>query len=63
MVKRLLTAKADVNAREDERTALLAAAEADHLQVVERLLMAKADVNAKEDERKILQVAAEGGHL
>jgi ankyrin repeat protein len=50
MVERLLTANADVNAAAAAgvygRTALQAAAEGGHLEVVERLLTANANVNA-----------------
>ena len=48
------------------RTALQAAAEGGHLDVVERLLVAKADVNAPaadDSGRTALQAAAGGGHL
>jgi ankyrin repeat protein len=47
-------------------TALQAAAEGGHLEVVERLLTAKADVNAAAagyKGRTALQAAAGGGHL
>ena len=57
---------ADVNARAAERsgrTALQAAAEMGHLEVVERLLTAKADVNAGENGRTALMAATEKGHL
>ena len=69
MVERLLTAKADVNARaaiDSGRTALQPAAENGHLKVVERFLTAKGDVNAGADSRSgrtVLQAAAESGHL
>ncbi|XWX00732.1 hypothetical protein V2A60_008753 [Cordyceps javanica] len=62
-------AKADVNAaaaKQYGRTALQAACEGGHLEVVERLLHAKADVNAPAAEyngRTALQAACEKGHL
>ena len=65
----LLHKIADVNAfAGDERcrTAIQAAAEGGHLEVVERLLQEKADVNAAawaNGGRTALQAAAEGGHL
>ena len=69
-MQRLLDAKADVNAAAaagySGRTALQAAAEGGHLEVVQRLLDAKADVNAAaagNGGRTALQAAAEGGHL
>ena len=67
--KRLLHSIADVNAYaggERCRTAIQAAAEGGHLEVVERLLRLKADVNAAswgDGGRSALQAAAEGGHL
>ena len=68
MVEKLLKAKAYINAAPASwkgRTALQAAAEGGHLEVVEKLLEAKADVNAavRWDGRTALQAAAEGGHL
>jgi len=69
VVKRLLTANADVNAAavlRNSRTALQAAAARGHLEVVNRLLTANADVNAVAGDdygRTALQAAAEGGHL
>jgi ankyrin repeat protein len=62
----LLRAGADVNVQVCDRTAVQAAAEGGHLEVVERLLAAKADVNARaadENGRTALRAAAEGGHL
>ena len=49
----------------DGRTALQAAAEGGHLEVVDRLLAAKAEVNAAAGYggRTALQAAAGGGHL
>ena len=69
MVERLLQEKADVNTAagyDRGRTALQAAAEGGHLNVVERLLQEKADFNTAagyDRGRTALQVAAEGGHL
>ncbi|ORY61553.1 uncharacterized protein BCR38DRAFT_373468, partial [Pseudomassariella vexata] len=69
VIKRLLTARADVNAKaagRDGLTALQAAAKGGHLEVVERLLTAGAHVNASMAKYKgwtALQAAAEGGHL
>jgi hypothetical protein len=66
-VYKLRQAKADVNAAAgwSGRTALQAAAEGGHLEVVEKLLEAKAYVNAAAgwSGRTALQAAAEGGHL
>ncbi|KAJ5801264.1 uncharacterized protein N7518_003332 [Penicillium psychrosexuale] len=62
----LLQVVADVDARVCGQTALQAAAQGGHLQVVERLLAATANVNApavEENGRTALQAAAEGGHL
>lgn len=62
----LLRAGADVNSRVYDQTALQAAAEGGHLEIVERLLAAKSDVNtpaADQSGGTALQVAAEGGHL
>ncbi|OBT40870.1 hypothetical protein VE00_09521 [Pseudogymnoascus sp. WSF 3629] len=62
-------AKADVNAAAAEdggRTALQAAAERGHLEMVDRLLAAEADVNAAAANSgglTALQAAAKGGHL
>ena len=62
----LLAAHAQVNAlasRDSGRTALQAAAEGGHKEIVEVLLAANADVNARTSEsRTPLQAAAEGGH-
>jgi ankyrin repeat protein len=63
----LLSADADVNAGPSYsgRTALQAAAEGGHVDVVLMLLQAKADVNAApapERGRTALQAAAEGGY-
>jgi len=70
VVRKLLTANADVNAaaaNHGGRTALQAAAEGGHLKVIGRLLTANADVNAAAADnyngRTALQAAAEGGHL
>jgi ankyrin repeat protein len=75
VVNRLLSAGADVNARESVQfrysTPLIAAALAGHLQVVEALLAAKADVNALDgpvkDNQKYgstaLMLASGKGHL
>jgi len=75
MVHRLVSAGADVNARESIQfrysTPLIAAALAGHLQVVETLLAAKADVNAFDgpvkDNQKFgttaLMLASGKGHL
>ena len=66
VVNSLLKAKADVNAIFDGRTALKAAAENGHLEVVERLIAAKAIVNthaAGYPGRTALQAAAGNGHL
>jgi ankyrin repeat protein len=64
-VKRLLAAKADVNAaRTDGVTPLIVASENGHLETVKLLLEAKADVNAaKNDGVTPLIVASENGHL
>ncbi|KAJ5193312.1 hypothetical protein N7449_009454 [Penicillium cf. viridicatum] len=62
----LLQAGADIDAQVNDRTALQAAAEGGHLEVVQALLAAKADVNAplaKFECKTALQAAAEGGHL
>ncbi len=68
VVRKLLTANADVNAAAADsyrgRTALQAAAEGGHLEVVERLLVANADVNATSySGRTALKAAAYRGHL
>ncbi len=70
VVRKLLTANADVNAAAgadyDGWTALQAAADGGHLEMVERLLAADADVNAAaadHDGRTALQAAAGRGHL
>ncbi len=70
VVRKLLTANADVNAaaaNHGGRTALQAAAEGGHLKVIERLLTANANVNAAAagggHGRTALQAAAEGEHL
>lgn len=70
IIRRLLSAGADVNApaarHADGHTALQAAARAAHGAVVERLLRAGADVNApgatSGNGRTALQAAARGGH-
>jgi ankyrin repeat protein len=65
----LITAKADVNAAPAGSygcTALQAAAEGGHLEVVDRLITANADVNAAPATRggcTALQAAAERGHV
>jgi ankyrin repeat protein len=65
----VLTAEANVTAAaaaDGGRTALQAAAEGGHLEIVERLLAAQADVNAAAGGyggRTALQAAAQGGHL
>ncbi|MCJ1382729.1 hypothetical protein MMC17_005842, partial [Xylographa soralifera] len=70
VVKKLLTAEADVNAAaaatDNGRTALQAAAEGGHIEVVEKLLAAKANVNAAAAAnygRTALQAAARKGHI
>ncbi|KAI2763075.1 hypothetical protein DTO006G1_2214 [Penicillium roqueforti] len=62
----LLQVVTHVDARVCGQTALQAAAQGGHLQVVERLLAATANVNAPAAEgngRTALQAAAQGGHL
>jgi ankyrin repeat protein len=62
----LIQAGADINAQINHKTALQAAAEAGHLEVVQALLAANADVNsspAKYGGGTALQAAAEAGHL
>ncbi|KAJ5715330.1 uncharacterized protein N7483_012511 [Penicillium malachiteum] len=62
----LLKAGADVEAKFNGRTALQAAAQGGHLEVLQVLLAAKANINAApaiNGGRTALQAAAEGGHL
>jgi ankyrin repeat protein len=65
VVKILLAAKADVNAKANEGlTALLIAAEKGHQQVVKELLAAWADMNAKmSNGSTALLMASQSGHL
>ena len=64
VVRVLLTAKADVNAkRTDGRTALCMASLDGHLEVVKALVAANADVNARTaDGATALTIASQKGH-
>jgi len=64
LVRLLLTAKADVNAVEDDgKTALMVASANGRVEVVKALLAAKADVNARQpDGSTALMLALRNGH-
>jgi ankyrin repeat protein len=63
-VRALLAAKADANAKmADGATALIAAAQHGHLEVVQTLVAAQADVNARAtDGATALMIASQNGH-